>query len=60
MNEDLTVRVAIAIYAADGMKHAMPDISPEKSWAMSPQHHHRYLLLARAAIQACFNAGGAD
>lgn len=45
-------RVAMVLFAADGMKHSLGTISLEQSWAMSRQHHAAYLAKARAAVEA--------
>jgi len=51
MNE-MIERVARALYAADGLKHAAVNVSLEESWEMSPRYHEQYRLKAKVAIKA--------
>ena len=52
MSESMVERVAKALFAGDGLKHAASNVSLDESWEMSPQYHEAYRRKARAAIEA--------
>ena len=50
--DDTVERVAMRLFAHDGLKHAATNLSLEQSWEMSPRYHDKYRGLARAALEA--------